>query len=212
MTRRPAHKAFTLVEILLVVALIGVLMTTALAPIVYTVEKLHEVQREFHARSRERLLFRTIFEETRLVSSVAGFAPIRLVKGGELGSAGDDALVIWGSATTRRGLPAGCMVYRVLRSGVGKQKDPGLYRFILSPDRTPENVDLSLLKPEDASIVLKDIDSMTVEVYADEEWKEEYLGRLPLAMRIKLTRKAKNAESGKLKEETIAHEEWFPVS
>ena len=54
MRERGALKGFTLIEIMLVVALTGIIAAAALAPLVFTVSSLQDAQKTWSKRIRDR--------------------------------------------------------------------------------------------------------------------------------------------------------------
>ena len=101
----------------------------------------------------------------------------------------DEYSIIMASISpARQNLPAGSVVYRVMRKTMFSRMPEGLYRWVI-PLILPEDIDPELLDGEEAQLVLTDVTEMKIEVLIPPDWSDEaYSGGLPAGIKISLTR------------------------
>ena len=184
------HKAFTLIEILIAVMLTGLLASLALAPVVITVRRVVETQEGYSDMSA---LSRTIsFIERDLSSAMRMSSNVITITDHEaLGGNDDDILMLMSTAPTVQNMPAGTIVYKLSQGGlIHSNIIPGLYRWIF-PGLMPNVIKTDTLNPEDAQLVLPDVNEFCVEVPTgshEDDRKKEYRGQLPDGLYIKIGR------------------------
>ncbi len=184
------HKAFTLIEILIAVMLTGLLASLALAPVVITVRRVVETQEGYSDMSA---LSRTIsFIERDLASAMRMSSNVITIADHEaLGGNDDDILMLMSTAPTVQNMPAGTIVYKLSQGGlIHSNIIPGLYRWIF-PGLMPNVIKTDTLNPEDAQLVLPDVNEFCVEVPTgshEDDRKKEYRGQLPDGLYIKIGR------------------------
>ena len=184
------NKAFTLIEILIAVMLTGLLASLALAPVVITVRRVVETQEGYSDMSA---LSRTIsFIERDLSSAMRMSSNVITITDHEaLGGNDDDILMLMSTAPTVQNMPAGTIVYKLSQGGlIHSNIIPGLYRWIF-PGLMPNVIKTDTLNPEDAQLVLPDVNEFCVEVPTgshEDDRKKEYRGQLPDGLYIKIGR------------------------
>jgi len=191
------NSGFTLIEILMVVAIIGVIATAAIAPLVFTIVRVVEAEEQYSDEEALHrglsLIIRDIFETMRTAENPL----LRTVKKGILGRGDDFSLIVASTAPSRQGLSAGSVVYRVVGgsslSTLSKLPN-GLYRWII-PLTLPADVDPEKLDEKGAQLVLTGVTELKIEILIPPDWSEEaYSGGLPVGMKISLTRNDKKVE------------------
>ncbi|MCE5201070.1 MAG: type II secretion system GspH family protein [Synergistaceae bacterium] len=225
--KKRIYPGFTLIEIMLAVALVGIIAATALAPLVFTVESLKDTQKQWGARIKERAAVENIFADVRGAVENPSFAPLRTIHNGGLTVQEDDRLLIWSASPVREGGIVSLVVYRVLTGSALDNKKGGLYRWILEGVKSDPNLsgelfskgliaasrslitssedpikfDSDKLKAEDGRMVLPDAEGMRISVWSGTDWVQDYEGSVPEALKIGITIKGKKH----------VYEEWFPA-
>lgn len=191
---------FTLIEILVVVVIVGVIATTAIAPLVFTVIRVVDTEEKYND---EEALHRGIYLIIKDISETMRTATgplIRTVKKGILGMGDDYTIIVASTAPARQNLPAGSVVYKVVKKTVFSKLPEGLFRWVV-PVLPPADIDPEKLNDDDAQLVLLDVDSLKIEILIPPDWSEEaYSGALPDGIKVSLVRKEKKVEQV----------EWFP--
>ncbi|MBQ7150906.1 MAG: type II secretion system protein [Synergistaceae bacterium] len=183
-------KGFTLIEIVVAVALTGVLTTLALAPVAFTVRRVVETQNEYadlSALSRTmNFIIRDLNSAMRLASNV-----LMVVDHEAMGSYDDDILMFMTTSPTVQNLPAGTVVYKIAEGGILHGNIiPGLYRWIF-PAKLPNTIKYDNLSGEDGQLVLPGVDVFQVEIPEgshEDDRKKEYSGALPRGIYIRIGR------------------------
>lgn len=194
------RNGFTLVEILVVVAIIGVIAAAAIAPLVFSVISIVDAEETYN---EQEALFRVVSLLTRETAEAMRMAPspvLRLIKNERLGEEADYSLIIASTSPTRQNLPAGSMVYRVIRRNAFSRVHEGLYRWVIA-GKFPSEIDPEKLKEEEAQLVLTDISNLKIEAFIGSDWVDNYSGRVPIGMRFTLERG----------EQKIEQTQWFPM-
>lgn len=191
-------KGFTFVEILVVLALVGVLTVAAIGPIVHLVGLLRDARLRLGESVAVEDGMALIFRDIRSVLPVGekGRAYSVIRRHDIFGGRGDDVLAVAsGSLLGTSGVP-GTVVYRLVREGTLGMRTvlPGLYRWIFQ-GRIPEDLDLKEDFPmEEGALVIPYVDSFRVEFYEDQAWVGDYGGAMPSAARVRLERKGETYE------------------
>lgn len=183
------RSGFTLFEILIAASLTGMMMTLALAPVVYTVRRVVDTQRVY---TDELAMTRTMSFIGRDASSAIRTAQvqIRIDDHRTMNDADDDVLMIMSSSPAVQREASGTIVYKLeLGGGIRTDIIPGLYRWILRgklPDDS--DADPSSLKAEDGQLVLPGVTSFRVEACRGDEYEKEYRGALPPGIFVQMRR------------------------
>jgi len=195
---RPCRKAFTLIEVIIVVALFGIIAAVALAPAVAVVRRFEDVRAEEAREQRMTYFLRRIPDELRASPKefIEGPAVV-LIHRDVLGGAADDRLAFWSD----RGGEPGVRAIRLFQPGAGRIGEPGVYRWVL-PLLTPNTVNWEMLDPRDGRLLFPGADSLRFSVLAFDaaEWSDEYSGPRPRGIRLTV----------KAGEEEFVHEDWLP--
>lgn len=196
--KRP-RRGFTLVEILVVVALIGVIAVAGFAPIVFTVERLRGLRSDFGSDTALRMAAKAICRDFRQGMVLEGQPQARLVRHDVLGGGADDRLIFWSAARQRFGEPAGSYVYMLVSDPGDEYPFAGLYRWFL-PGRAPGEVSPEGLSPEGAELVIPGVRSLRAAFLRSGEWVDEYEGPYPQGIRVTLSRE----------DEGYTYADWLP--
>lgn len=193
-------RGFTFIEILVVVAIIGVIASAAIAPLVYTVIRIVDAEEQYND---EEALYRGISLIIKDISETLRTATgplIRTIKKGILGMGDDYTLIVASTAPVRQNLQAGSVVYRIVKKSMFSRLPEGLFRWNV-PMLSPVDIDPEKLNEDDAQLVLTDVKNLKIEILIPPDWSEEaYSGGLPDGIRVSLERKEKKVEQV----------EWFP--
>ena len=79
---------------MIVVAITGIVITSGVAPLVYTVRLLAEAQRDFKESGAERTAVNRLFSDVREMALLHVRTPLKLIHKEKLGNRGDDLLQI----------------------------------------------------------------------------------------------------------------------
>lgn len=191
------QKGFTLIEILLAVGLVGIIAVAALAPLVFTVQSLETVQKDWGKNMKAMGAADRIFYDTRNFAVSDSFPIFRTVHKDGLIVGEDDRLLVWSAAPVKENKAPGLIVYKIVSSSSLNKYEPGLYRWEIpgwrsaakgsNKEEGPTALDTDSLKPEDGKMVLKDAEGLILSVWSGESWSDEYTGDLPKAMRVTIT-------------------------
>lgn len=191
------QKGFTLIEIILTVGLVGIIAVAALAPLVFTVQSLETVQRDWGKKMRTMEAADRIFYDARNFAPSDSFPIFRTVHKEGLIVREDDRLLVWSVAPVKENKPPGLIVYKIVSSTSLNKYEPGLYRWEMPGWRSaakgsdkeagPTALDTDSLRPEEGKMVLKDAEGLRFSVWSGESWSDEYTGELPKAMRVTIT-------------------------
>lgn len=196
------RKAFTLVEIVVVLGIAGVIIAAGVAPLMYTIRLLAETRNNFFAANRERLVMSRLLQETREITVNNVSTPIKILHQDRLGNNGNDMLLLWTTTPSYSGMPVGSVVYGIFQESVLKMDMPkGLYRWVLSGDMQPDTFVLDDLEPENARLLLPDVEGIRFSALVDSEWVDDYSGNLPQALKITLEYQEKEEQT---------YEGWLP--
>ena len=189
---------FTLVEVLVAVALFGVIAAIAFAPMVAVVRRFEDVRLEEANEQRMEYFFRRLMNDLRSSPCEIAEEPAVVLKHRDmLGGAADDRLAFW----TDRDGETGVRAFKLVQRGVGWTGEQGLFRWVL-PRETPDSVNWDMLNPEEGSLVFPEADSLRFGVleFDQSEWSEEYSGRRPRGISIAV----------KSKGEEHRYDDWLP--
>lgn len=195
------RKAFTLVEILVVVGIAGIIIIAALTPLTFTIRTIRNVQKDFSVSNKERFVINQIFQDAREVVGIQCAIPFQVIHKDESGNKTDDTLLLWTITPSYSGGSMACVVYRMLpKSILGPELPEGLYRWVIAKGLQPESIEEEDIKLEEGKLVLPGIAGVRFSAMEGTEWVDEYKGRSPQALRVTLKR-----EEGE-----IAYEGWLP--
>lgn len=191
-----SRKAFTLIEILVVIVITGVILTAAMAPMVLTIRGLRSTEKDFGAREAMWKTLAFLGKELRQTATGPEGAVFRLNRGERMGGKADDSVCFWISPSSLSSYVPGTVVYRTI---VDKVEIPGLYRFSF-PSMEPSMVECREFPEEGYQLVLPYADSLRVSVWDGKTWVEEYEGPRPAGIRITLERRG----------EMVEYVDWIP--
>lgn len=185
-------KAFTLVEVLVAVCLMGILAAVAVGPLVALVVRLEAVQDDYAAETALSAAARTIASDCRQILPQEGESAFRCIRRDLIGNRRTDVLLSWTGAPLARKQPAATEVYAILEPGPFRESvKPGLYRWTM-PGVMPEEVFTERLDPAAGTLVVKNADLFAIRVFDGKEWVEDYSGPLPPGISIQIGRKGEN--------------------
>jgi prepilin-type N-terminal cleavage/methylation domain-containing protein len=185
-------KAFTLVEVLVAVGLMGLVATVAVGPLVALVVRLEAVQIDYAAETALSAAARTIASDCRQILPQEGKMAFRCTRRDLIGGRRTDALLFWTGAPLTRKQPAATEAYAILEPGPFRESvKPGLYRWTL-PGVMPEEVFAERLDPAAGTLLVKNADLFAIRVFDGKEWVEDYSGPLPPGISIQIGRKGEN--------------------
>lgn len=186
--RKVPGKAFTLVEVLVAVGLLGLVATLAFGPLVALASRLEAIRDQYAEEASLSSALTGIAADCRQILPQGGDAPFRAIRREFLGGARKDVLLVWTGAPLPRKGPAATEVYSIIDSGPFREAvKPGLYRWTL-PGVLASDVRLELLVPEKAQLVLKGVDRFLVRVFDGKDWVEDYSGPVPAGLSLEIGR------------------------
>lgn len=178
-------KGFTLLEIMIALAITAIIMSAGIAPLLYTSRMIGDTRENFSKSNRERSAANRIFSDIMGAISVNEKAPVAIKNYDEMSFDANDFLVVRTIAAANTASPLSSVVWgRPSDVSVSDAFTPGLYRWILSRDIPPDTVAVRELDPRDASLILRDVDGVSFQTLRDGEWTREYTGAMPRALRI----------------------------
>jgi prepilin-type N-terminal cleavage/methylation domain-containing protein len=190
---RKRKRAFTLIEILIAVALTGLVASLTLAPVVYAVRQVVETE---EAYSDEAALRRTALFMAQDVAAGLRLVRVtmRVITHETLGGGNDDTLIVASAAPAKQNMAVGSVIYKLVqRSFMSDEAIPGLYRWVL-PGVLPDAVKPGELEEKDGQLVVPYVTELKLSVYRSSGWGSNYEGKLPLAIQITLHRGEESGE------------------
>jgi prepilin-type N-terminal cleavage/methylation domain-containing protein len=182
-----AERGFTLVEVLIALAIGGIIIAAGVAPLMFTVRTLARSRDDFARANMERTAVNRIFQDAREMNPLNCETPFRLWKSENLVMDDGGYLAVWTSATSYYDLPVSSVVWGVPRESVlDTETRTGLYRWVISGDATPRSIDMGALDPASGSLSLPDVRSVSFSALDGEEWNDSYEGAFPRALRVTL--------------------------
>ncbi|MCL2684283.1 MAG: prepilin-type N-terminal cleavage/methylation domain-containing protein [Synergistaceae bacterium] len=176
---------FTLLEIMIALAIAAIIMSAGIAPLLYTSRIIRSTREKFQKSNRERYAANRIFADIRGAVSVNEKNPVAIKEYDEITAGANDFLIVRSAATTYTIAPLSSVVWgRPGSVSVRADFEPGLYRWVLSRDTPPGEVNVRELDPHDASLILQDVDEVSFSVPQDGGWTREYTGIMPRALRV----------------------------
>lgn len=191
-------RGFTLAEVLVVLALFGLIAALAFAPSVVLVRGLENARAETAKEQVSDYLLGRIAAEMRLSPRLFPGGPaVVTVRKDVLGGLADDRVAFWSDYGGEPGVRA----WKVFRPGTGRDGAPGVYRWIL-PLASPGAVDWENLDPAGGRLIVPGADFLRVSILSAEtgEWGDDYEGPRPRGVRFE-------ARAGK---EAFLREDWLP--
>jgi prepilin-type N-terminal cleavage/methylation domain-containing protein len=190
---RKRKRAFTLIEVLIAVALTGLVASLTLAPVVYAVRQVTETE---EAYSDEAALRRTALFMAQDAAAGLRLARVtmRVIPHETLGGGNEDTLIVASATPAKQNMAVGSVVYKLVqRSFMNDGAIPGLYRWVL-PGVLPEAVKPGELEEKDGQLAAPYVTALKVSVYRSSDWVSDYEGKLPLALQITLYRGEERGE------------------
>ena len=203
---------------MLVVGLIGIIATAALAPLVFTVRSLEEAQQRWGTSHNTAAAAEKIYSDVRRVVPNPSFSTFKIIHKSGLSTEADDRLVVWSAAPKYEGKNVGVVVYKIVAKGALNNAKPGLYRWVLvnvpsaaavsgdisggssSEPETPMDVNTDELDPKKGKLILADAEGVKFYVGKENKWEQEYDGKLPKLLKTEIA-----AKDGR-----YSHTERFP--
>jgi prepilin-type N-terminal cleavage/methylation domain-containing protein len=181
------RRGFTLIEVLVAFGLFGLVAAMTFAPVIYAVARVVEAEEAYSdaAALRRAALFmsRDVAGGLRLSRDI-----VRLIPHEEFGGDGDDTLIVASITPARQNIPAGSVVYRIVRKSFTTSVVPGLYRWVL-PGVQPPDVKHDRLDEKAGQLIVPYVASMKLSAHAGRDWTNEYRGAIPLGLKIKMKRR-----------------------
>ncbi|MDR1650756.1 MAG: type II secretion system GspH family protein [Synergistaceae bacterium] len=175
--------AFTLVEIMTALAIAGIIMTAGIAPLLYTVRIISLTRDAYTARNSEKFAINRIFSDAREILRLNMNVCLRIVPSGELGT-DSDFLVVWTMTPSYAMRPMGSVVWGIPGMTLGNDAlEGGLYRLVVSGDIPPASVKPGELDFKEGTLVLRGARTIKFSALDGSEWKDEYSGAGPPALR-----------------------------
>lgn len=196
------RSGFTFIEILVVLALVGVISICAIAPMAHVVSNIRDAQNLWGERSAVEDGARIIFRDMRAYLQGKDQTYCILRRKDVMGGDADDVIAVASGGLLKTSFTPGTVVYRLVRNdSLGMRSSiPGLYRWTFLGKR-PDDLDLKDPFPaEEGALVLPYVESFRMEIYGGKEWLGDYSGTLPAGARITIKRKG----------ETYEISDWFP--
>lgn len=192
---------FTLVEILVVVGIAGIIIAAAITPLTFSVRTIREAQKNFTANNKERFVINQLFQDAREVIGIQVSAPFKVIHRDGLGDRAGDTLLLWTKTPSYANGPVTCVVYRMSAQSIsGSDLPEGLYRWVLSDDKQPDEIEEDDLKGEEGKLVLPGIEGVRFSAMESTEWVDDYAGPCPKALRVTLSREGND----------FIYEGWLP--
>ena len=174
--------AFTLVEVLIVLAIAGIIFSAGIAPLMYTVRIMARTRDEFYAANRERSVFNRMVQDMREIARINSSVQVRVIEGETSIDGDNDLLVLWTTTPAYAMQPMGTVVYGLPQKGVlAEEMEPGLYRWVLSQDMTTDEFPFEDLDKDAATLMIPDVKGIDMRCIRDIVWEETYEGSLPVA-------------------------------
>lgn len=200
------REGFTLIEVLLVVGLVGVIASVALAPLVLTVRSLEDAQARWGLRHNVREAANAMFRDMRFAIKNPSFPSVKIVHKEGLESDSGDSILVWSASPKYEGKSVGVVAYRVIPEDSFSDAAPGLYRWVIcgqpslhassgdvfcaSSADVPEPMDIDSddLEAEDGELILSTARSLRFYFPHGDEWEQEtYNGGVPKILRAEIT-------------------------
>lgn len=198
MSRPQGRRAFTLVEVLVVLALFGLIAALAFGPSVAIVRGLETARKELAEEQVSGWLMGRMAAELRLSPPTFPGGPgVVLVHRDVLGGTADDRLAYWSDWGGEPGVRA----WKVFRPGPGKDAPGGVYRWVLPPS-APGEVDWDALDPERGKLIFGGAEALRISILSAEtgEWGDDYSGPRPRGLRLEVS----------VGKEEVFREDWLP--
>jgi hypothetical protein len=176
------------------VAIIGIIATAAIAPLAYTVVRVVNSEEQYNDEEALQRALSFIIKDIFEIMRTAESPLLRTIKKGILGMGDDFTIIVASTAPARQNLPAGSVVYKVIKKTVFSKLPEGLHRWVV-PILSPANIDHEKLDDDEAQLVLPDVTNLKIEIFNPPDWSDEaYVGGIPVAIKVSLTRKEKKVE------------------
>lgn len=192
------RKAFTLIEMLVVVVIVGVILSSAVAPMVLTIRNLRITESDFGSTEAMWKSLDFVGRDIRQSIPCSSGPVFRLLEGDtvENGGLADDVVCFMASPELIPGSIPGAALYMIVSD---KVEIPGLYR-ITYPAVKPAEVDCGRIPEKGIQLILPYADSLRISVWDGKSWVEEYTGPRPAGINIALGRRG----------EVVEYVDWIP--
>ena len=179
------NRGFTLLEIMIAVAIAAIIISAGIGPLLYTSRLIRYAREDFSRSNRERAAANRIFADIRGAISVNENNPVAIRRYEDISMGETNFLIVRTTSITNTISPLSSVVWG--RPGdVSERSDfvPGLYRWVMPQDIPPGEIAVMELDPMDASLVLQGVDEVSFSVPHDGGWTDEYTGAMPRALRV----------------------------
>ena len=181
-------RGFTLLEIMIALAIAAIIISSGIAPLLYTSRMIRFAREDFSRSNRERAAVNRIYADIRGAISVNENNPVAIKEYDEISMGANDFLIVRTTAITNTISPLSSVVWgKPSDVSVRGDFEPGLYRWVLSRDVPPVGVDVRGLDPLDASLILKDVREVSFSTPRGDGWARGYTGAMPRALRVTFT-------------------------
>jgi hypothetical protein len=193
-----------MVEIMLVVAIAGIILAAGLVPLMYTARLMAETRAAFTRDNGERAAVARMVTDARELISINESSVVKLLRGDELGEGGDrDYLALWTLTPSYSMAPLCTVVFGLPpKSALAGDYEDGLYRWLLSDDKRPVDMTPDDLSPESGRLILRGVKGVRFLALSGTEWLDVYAGGMPQALRVGL-------DYGEDKESRV-YDVWLP--
>lgn len=187
--RVKVKRAFTFVEVLIAISLIGVITTGAVAPLVHLVNSLRQVESDFVSERAVHKSISLVFRDFRKTNICPSGQPVIIKRREISGDRRRDVLVFWTVSPSGYEGGAGSMVYMVYEGDWGRKTSSALYRWFL-PTLLPAEVQIEKLDMDSSHIqlVLPEVEGLSFEIWDGRAWTESYQGPVPAALKATMER------------------------
>lgn len=202
------QRAFTLLEIIIVVGISGIIAVGALAPLSYTVRSLNFVQKQWHTQTSIERCVNRIFFEAKHTIPIYDASSVRIECNEESMVDGKQGvLYMWCGSAAEVGESPYLVVYKYVGNDASAKNKTGVYcwkirdirGFLSQHDNSyiisnPNLVLSHMLKAEDGKLVLPNVKGIIFSVPSgtSTKWKSSYSGNLPSVLRIEILTGEKN--------------------
>lgn len=184
-------RAFTFIEVLVTMVIIGVIATSAMIPMVFMVRQLEDTEKDLAGREGMRRAAGFISREITRISPVPDGPAMRVLRKDVLGGGREDLLLFWCSTSFYSGRPPGSVLYMI--SSLPEKAGKGLYRYYF-PSILPREMDLQKVDTKNIQrqLILPEVIEMSLSVWDGKKWVDVFDGPYPGAVKIVLKRDPDN--------------------
>jgi prepilin-type N-terminal cleavage/methylation domain-containing protein len=181
------NSGFTLAEVMIAAAIAAIIIAAGIAPLVYVSRMISSAREDFSMNNKERSAVNRILRDVREALNIHSEVTVRIVKADDASPGDNGFLIVWTAAGAYTTRPVGSVAWGIPGESVMMREHArGLYRWTVSGDIQPGSVNPSALDPGDALLVLPGVKSVVFAALNGSEWKEDFSGARPKALRVTL--------------------------